>query len=128
MQLSRVRRKAPLTNLTPLIDVVFLLLVFFMLASTFLEFAGTPVSGASSGGMSTNVKELVLIQIRGEDAVTVNGRTVRTAELTAILAELSGKGVTRGVVQPFPGATVQDLVDVLEIARSSTLGSVVVVR
>lgn len=82
----------------------------------------------SSGGMSTNVKELALIQIRAGDAVTVNGRTVRTAELMAVLAELSGNGVTRGVVQPLPGATVQDLVDVLETARSSTLGSVVVVR
>ncbi len=128
MQLNRVRRKVPPTNLTPLIDVVFLLLIFFMLASTFLKFSGTPVSGASSGGVSTNVNELALIQIRGEDGVTVNGRTVTTAELTDVLAELSGKGVTRGVVRPLPAATVQDLVDVLEIARSSTLESIVVVR
>ena len=44
MQLNRVRRKVPPTNLTPLIDVVFLLLIFFMVSSTFKEELGIDIA------------------------------------------------------------------------------------
>lgn len=128
MRLSSPRRKAPAISLTPLIDVVFLLLIFFMLASTFLKFSGTPLSGASRGGVATDVSELALIQVRGEGAITVNGRSLYVESLPARLTELVSSGVTRGVVRPLADATVQDLVDVLEIARASALKSVVVVR
>ena len=74
MQLNRVRRKVPPTNLTPLIDVVFLLLIFFMLASTFLKFSGTPVSGASSGGESRRAQTF---SVRVEPSSPA-GRTRRT--------------------------------------------------
>ncbi|MEO1283127.1 MAG: biopolymer transporter ExbD, partial [Pseudomonadota bacterium] len=46
---AQPQRKFPL-SLTPLIDVVFLLLIFFMLASTFLKFSAMPIAGAKGGG------------------------------------------------------------------------------
>lgn len=128
MRLSRPERKPSPIGLTPLIDVVFLLLIFFMLASTFLEFAGTSISGASRGGAATSVNELALIQVRAGREIGLNGRKVAIVDLAREIETLAGRGITRGVVRPAPEASVQDLVDVLAIARRTSLKSVVVVR
>ncbi|NNE08757.1 MAG: biopolymer transporter ExbD, partial [Gemmatimonadetes bacterium] len=45
------KRRAPVVNLTPLIDALFLLLIFFMVSSTFRDRAGIPLDlpGANTG-------------------------------------------------------------------------------
>lgn len=111
-----------------MIDVVFLLLIFFMLASTFLKFSALPVSGARGGGVSGNLSEIALIQLRGLDDIRVNNVGVRLDGLQDRIAALVEKGVTRAVLQPAEGAKVQDLVKALEITRKTALKSVVVVR
>lgn len=128
MRLSESKRRKSSIGLTPLIDVVFLLLIFFMLASTFLKFSAVPISGAKSGSASGNLSEIALIQIRGAEEIRINGRTVGLSGVLAQIDELVVKGVTRAVVQPAKNATVQDLVKVLEVAKASELKSVVVVR
>lgn len=128
MRLSESKRRKSSIGLTPLIDVVFLLLIFFMLASTFLKFSAVPISGAKSGGASGNLSEIALIQIRGAEEIRINGRTVGLSGVLAQIDELVAKGVTRAVVQPAKNATVQHLVKVLEVAKASELKSVVVVR
>ncbi len=128
MLLNEPPRKKATIGLTPLIDVVFLLLIFFMLASTFLKFSALPVSGARSGGASGSLSEIALIQVRGADEVRINGTSVGLDGVLGEIERLAGSGVTRAVIQPAEDATVQDLVGVLEVARRSTLKSVVVVR
>jgi biopolymer transport protein ExbD len=128
MRLSEWQRRKSSIGLTPLIDVVFLLLIFFMLASTFLKFSAVSISGARSGGASANLSEIALIQIRGTTDIRINGKTVGLRGVLPQIDELIGKGVTRAVIQPAKSATVQDLVKVLEVAKASELKSVVVVQ
>ncbi|KUO55020.1 MAG: hypothetical protein APF80_10380 [Alphaproteobacteria bacterium BRH_c36] len=128
MQLSDWQRKRSTIGLTPLIDVVFLLLIFFMLASTFLKFSAVPVSGARAGGATGSLSEIALIKLRGIEDIRVNGVGIKLDGLQGQIAELVTKGVTRAVLQPVEGAKVQDLVKVLELTRKTALKSVVVVR
>lgn len=128
MRLNENRKKRSPLSLTPLIDVVFLLLIFFMLASTFLRFSAMPISGARGGGSSANLQEIVLIQVQGADALSINGATVDVAGMGARIDELIAKGMTKAVVRPAKDSSVQDLVRVLELARGTKLESVVVVR
>ena len=119
MRLSDWQRRRSSIGLTPLIDVVFLLLIFFMLASTFLKFSAVSISGARSGGTSGNLSEIALIQIRGTEDIRINGKTVALKGVLPQIDELIAKGVTRAVIQPAQKATVQDLVMVLEVAKAS---------
>lgn len=128
MRLNENRKKRSPLSLTPLIDVVFLLLIFFMLASTFLRFSAMPISGARGGGSSANLQEIVLIQVQGADALSINGAMVDVAGMGARIDELIAKGMTKAVVRPAKDSSVQDLVRVLELARGTKLESVVVVR
>ncbi len=70
-------------SLTPLIDVIFLLLLFFMLSSTFSKFAEIELSQAIGGSTAeTRPEERVFVQL-GAERLTLNGAPVTLDELTA---------------------------------------------
>ena len=67
--------------MTPLIDVIFLLLLFFMLSSTFSKFAEIELSNATAGaGSASEDTERVFVQL-GADRLVLNGTPVTLDEL-----------------------------------------------
>lgn len=69
--------------MTPLIDVVFLLLLFFMLTSTFSNFAEVEINQASGGATAQGApSERFFVQLGG-DSVAVNGAPATLDELSA---------------------------------------------
>ena len=64
MKLPQSQRFRPRISLTPLIDVVFLLLVFFMLASTFLKFNYLPLTAGGEGAGAPSLSETVIVRVR----------------------------------------------------------------
>ena len=68
-------------SLTPLIDVIFLLLLFFMLTSTFSTFGEIELSQARAGeGASDAAADRVFVQL-GSERVTLNGQDVTLDDL-----------------------------------------------
>lgn len=128
MRLSSAPKQMARLSLTPLIDVVFLLLIFFILASTFMRFTSVPISSAASSSASApGQNEIALIRLQpNEDGIFVNGRVVTLAELEATVSELTVKGISHAVVQPVGEANVQTLVSVLELLKKTSLEKVVV--
>ena len=74
-------------SLTPLIDVIFLLLLFFMLSSTFSKFAEIELGQATAGAAApgTEIKRAFL-QL-GPDQLTLNGAQVALEALAAQLED-----------------------------------------
>lgn len=68
--LKRPRRKMPI-SMTSLVDIIFLLLLFFMLTSTFSKFAEVTLSAASAGNAPSESPPIFL-QLY-PDRLTVNG-------------------------------------------------------
>ena len=98
--------RRPLTG-TPLIDVIFLLLLFFMLTSTFSRFGEIELSQAT-GGPATEVQptERVFVQL-GETRLVLNGTEV---ELDALAEQVQTGQI---LVSLDDDATAQRLVDLL---------------
>jgi len=115
-------------GLTPLIDVVFLLLVFFMLASTFLKFNDLPLTAGGAGAGAASLEGTVIVRVRADGALDVNGDPVSAAELPARLNAWTERGIKRAVLRVVSGARTEDLVRALEQARRSRLESLAVVR
>lgn len=108
------RRHAP--SLTPLIDVVFILLVFFMLVSRLVDWGrvDVTVSGGGSGGVS-DVRTAVVRVLPG--AVTLDGS--RYQGLDALAGAITGADAPHTVyLDPAPDTQLQRLVRVLEGLRT----------
>ena len=117
---ARPRRKP---SLTPMIDVVFLLLVFFMLASRFGADAMLPLPLAGSGGEYTGPPRLIDVH---PDRVLLNG--VETDDLPQALAPLMQAPSDMLVLRGKAGATLQHIVNVTETLRKAGFVSVVLVE
>jgi len=107
-----------------MIDVVFLLLVFFMLAARFGTTLELPVA-TSAGGAYEGPPRLVEI---APDRVLLNGRELGLQDLVPELGVLMQGRDDSVLVQPAAGSDVQRLVEVLEHLAEAGLTSVHIVE
>jgi biopolymer transport protein ExbD len=81
-------------NITPLIDVVFLLLIFFMVATTYAERERAmelELPRAESGTQSTELPDELVLNVFRDGRVVLGDREVDGATLRASLAEAAGR-------------------------------------
>ncbi|MGH1405814.1 MAG: ExbD/TolR family protein [Rhodomicrobiaceae bacterium] len=128
MQLNLPEKKSLNLSLTPLIDVVFLLLIFFMLASTFSRFSSLPLSVNSGQSQSNSSKKFILVRIQKEGGIEINGRKVISEDLISAIDGLVIEEGMKLFIKPLEGTTVQQLVSVMQKARQSKINNPIVVR
>lgn len=89
MQFQRSRKPSPALDISPLIDVVLQLLVFFMLSSTFLVPKIGVALPKAGPGESVERRQTVVVTAAADGTVYVDGRAVAEADLvTALTAAL----------------------------------------
>ena len=76
MNFRRLRRPEVSINLTPLIDVVFLLLIFFMVSTSFSELTQLVVDLPEAEGMPATVETAVVLSIDATGNMALNGAPV----------------------------------------------------
>ena len=116
-------------SLTPLVDVIFLLLMFFMLSSTFARFADLEVARQSAspgeaGPASPSGPAALrgaIVSVSADLKVRVNGTDTAPEDLAERLDALYDRGARTAIIVADYRATVQDLVSVLERARRSKI-------
>ncbi|MDP2700178.1 biopolymer transporter ExbD [Thalassospira sp.] len=104
----------PMIGLTPLIDVVFILLIFFMLASSFLDWRGFEMSVSIRDGSTTRQSDTrsMTIEIDQAGGITLNGEVIAITRLVPMLREQPDG--TKFYIRPVNGATLQQLVSVMD--------------
>lgn len=101
-------------SLTPLIDVVFILLVFFMLASSFLDWRTIRLSAASESTAGGGVEGALLVEV-GPTSVRLAGATMTLDELQdSIGGRLAKTPSQRILLKPARGVDMQRLVSVID--------------
>jgi biopolymer transport protein ExbD len=108
-----------------MIDVVFLLLVFFMLAAQIGRDAAIPVAAGGGGEGWSGPPRLVDI---APDAIALNGRPVALEALPEALGRLVEARSDTVVLRPVDGADVQRLIDVAEALQAAGFGALAVVE
>lgn len=85
--LSPRRRRLPSLNVTSLIDVLFLLLIFFMVSSTFVEHPAIELDLPEAGTAESSRIDSLTLSITADEALLLDGKSVAsTDELEASLA------------------------------------------
>lgn len=136
---ERARRRN--LSLLPLVDVIFLLLIFFMFSSnlspfsllqltrdrTASEVSVTPDQRTPAGPSDLAAGRVDLVLRVGQgDQLRLNGAALASADLVSALTRLRKSGAQTLMIAPAPGATVQDLVTALEAAKRSGLPQVAI--
>lgn len=104
--------------MTPLIDVVFILLLFFMLASSFIEWREIELNVASNTGVSHSDQSPVVIQIT-QDNFLLRGESVSLDVLTEeVRSELANNTDLQLVVRPQASVPLQRIVTLLDRLRA----------
>jgi biopolymer transport protein ExbD len=117
------RRRRP--SLTPMIDVVFLLLVFFLLVARFGAEGAIDVAGRAGSPAYEGPPRLVEVMPGG---LSLNGRALEASELPDALRPLAASPEDAVVLRPRNGATLQDLVDALSLLHAAGYLRLVVVE
>ena len=132
---TKKKRRVPLM---PLIDVIFILVMFFLLSSTFGVWQALDVrlakSGTSAGSQTGDALEQlapapVLITVRpagaaGGVAVQVNGVRIAPEGLLDELNRMASLGAEAALLLPSAQVDFQTVVDILDTSRASDLKAV----
>mgnify|MGYP001389027442 FL=1 len=110
-QTSQYSRKRII--ITPMIDVLFIILIFFMLVSSFNLDRGIKIQSFSELGSSMNSKVIAVIDI-GKDKRLINGLEVKIDNLADELINLGTKKDIQIFLRPSEALPVQDMIDVFD--------------
>ncbi|MBK5932199.1 hypothetical protein CCR82_17085 [Halochromatium salexigens] len=102
-------------GLTPLIDVVFILLLFFMLASSLTRLNAVPLEVPSVSSEGTGQPQSLLLRIQADGSLDLNGDALPRSGLAAALRAWQARSPTLGVVvQPDDSVDLQQLLRVFD--------------
>lgn len=123
---QQVHRRA--ISLTPLIDVVFILLLFFMLSSTFIQWRQIDVSAPSEAEADIKTQRIIkLVSDAGE--FTFEGERFSANNFTAVSGLVAQDKDAIYVIQVEAGLRTQSMINLLDVfkqagAKSVTLSGV----
>lgn len=123
MRFTRATRRAPRIDLSPLIDVVFQLLLFYAVTTQFvaddrMKLKLPEAKTAERQASETTRPTEVVVNAAGD--VLVDGRVVRDADLDAAIRQIVAKDPERGLtIRGDQGADYGKVVAVLDAARSA---------
>ena len=118
-----IRRRRP--SLTPMIDVVFLLLIFFMLVARFGVDKVIDISLPSALGQSSQYEGAPrLVEIKSGNTVSLNGTQISLDQLSRKLSQLMPSPNALIILRSSTEASTQDLLDVLLYLKSEKIMNV----
>lgn len=122
MKLSAGKVEEPDVNLTPMIDVVFLLLLFFMVSTSFIRESSLKVDLPQATGQVLPEQDLAIdIVINAEGHFIVNGVTLKTPSLDQLSAHLKqavGENIDPHIIiSADANAEYQNIVTAMDIAQ-----------
>ena len=118
-----VRRRRP--SLTPMIDVVFLLLIFFMLVARFGIDKVIDINLPSALGNNSQYEGAPrLVEIKSGKIVSLNGTEIPLDQLSSKLSKLMPNPNALIILRSSAEANTQDLLDVLLYLKSEKIMNV----
>lgn len=117
----RSLRDAAPVDIAPLMDMVFILLIFFIVTSTFTRETGVDVSKPKASSAQDLARESILVGISRQGTVHINETQVSISSLRTILKQMVAEAPDRPVIivadREAPSGRVVDVLDECNLAR-----------
>ena len=119
----KLERTLRTIDIAPLIDVVFLLLIFFMLTSSFIFQPGIKVNLPRAITSEMLSEENAVVNITAENLIYYNHKLVTTKELTAVLKKIASARLPV-LIKADRKASLGRIVEVWDICRQKGVSQV----
>ena len=107
-------------SMTPMIDVVFLLLIFFMVTSTYIQTSSLNVDLPKAQTSDTSEQQNNTLVIYQNGSIEWNGESVQWADLTPLFRDLKAQNPNASIViQGDQDVPYQSVVQAMDAARVS---------
>lgn len=125
---ARSGRRRTLISLTPLIDVVFILLIFFMLASSFLDWRAIELNASRKTTGGSSMEGAMLVEVRA-NGIRLAGRTVTPEQLQVSMRQrLEDDPDLRVLVKPSAGVDLQRTIRVVDRLSAAGAADMTLIR
>ena len=133
LTLKRPTRARALISLVPMIDVMLILLVFFMVTSTYLNLDMIPAvrqqDQAQNQASAPDASATVMIRLGADGGAVIRGQPVSDRDLEQFLRlRLREEPLTQVVVLPTGAAKTQALISVMDVATRAGVLRLRVIR
>lgn len=122
-QLAKVlqeQEEAEEINMTPMLDVVFILLIFFIVTASFVKEAGIEVNRPEAATAVKKERANILVAISDQGEIWINKRRVDVRAVQANIERLKAENPQGTVViQADKKATTDVLIKVMDSARAA---------
>jgi biopolymer transport protein ExbD len=127
MQLARKQQKKIALNITSLIDVMFILIIFFTVSSTFLEQPGIELKLPEAESSETHTAEKVIVYVDAKGDIFLNKNQVSIDALGGKVADLLNAQTEKTVVlSADEDATHGAVVRVMDILRQKGIYKIII--
>ncbi len=110
-------------DIAPLIDVVFLLLIFFMLTSSFISPEGIRINLPDAVSAKPLPQKGLLIFITGKDRIFVDNKSVTSKGLTSNIKKAAEKK-TRILIKADKKASLGKVVEIWDLCREAGITNI----
>ncbi len=114
-------RKDSMIDISPMMDMVFILLIFFIVTSTFTRETGLDVTKPKASSSKELAKESILIGISRQGTIHINETQVNLTSLNTILRQLMAESPDRPVIivsdRDAPSGAIVDVLDECNLAK-----------
>jgi biopolymer transport protein ExbD len=116
----RVRRNSPDVDITPLLDVMFMLIIFFVITTSFSR---GEISVNLPGGQGNRMEgEITILNVAPDGKLFINGAEVASADLAeiALKSEQSGRKFVIAGDVTVPYGVIANILELLRLQGIST--------
>ncbi|MDH3362951.1 MAG: biopolymer transporter ExbD [Gammaproteobacteria bacterium] len=114
-------------NLTPMLDVVFIMLIFFIVTATFIKEAGIQVERPDTVTADSQDDASILIAISANDEIWVDRQKRDPRAVRSVIERLHAENPKGSIViQADEESTHETLVVVMEAAKSAGVANVAI--
>ena len=114
-------------NITPLMDITFIMLIFFIVTSTFVKEPGVDVTRPSAETATQRRLAAILVAITADDEIWINKKKIELEEVRLTVEQLKAENPKgTAVVQVDKDAKTRYLVEVVNQIRDAGVTDVAV--
>ena len=129
MKLEATRRKPAFMGLTPLIDMIFLLLLFFLLGSDFVQFTQSQLAPPRGTGGAQSASQPAIISLAEDGALQWNGMPSSKGQVIQLARQQVAQDAEQlFVVMPVGAANVQTVMHTMDLLAEAGASKITLER